>query len=41
VANRLKTELTIAKLEQLARAKNHTQAAKEMQEAKRKQFAEI
>jgi nucleoside phosphorylase len=38
VANHLKTEWTIAKLDQQAQAKSDTQAAEEMQEAKRKLF---
>jgi transposase InsO family protein len=38
VARHLKPEVTIAKLERQARAKSDTQAAEEMQEAKRKLF---
>jgi transposase InsO family protein len=38
VASHLKTEWTIAKLDQQAQAKSDTQAAEEMQEAKRKLF---
>jgi hypothetical protein len=38
VARYIKADLTIAKLEQRARAKNDMQAAEEMQEAKRKLF---
>ncbi len=39
VVRHLKADLTIAELEQRARAKTDTQAAEEMQEAKRKLFA--
>jgi transposase InsO family protein len=39
VASQLKAELTIAKLDQQAQAKNDTQAAEQMQAAKRKLFA--
>jgi len=39
VASHLKAELTIAKLDQQAQAKSDTQAAEQMQEAKRKLFA--
>jgi transposase InsO family protein len=39
VARHLKAEWTIAQLDQLAQAKSDTQAAEEMQEAKRKLFA--
>jgi hypothetical protein len=39
VARYLKADLTVAELEQRARAKTDTQAAEEMQEAKRKLFA--
>ena len=39
VAKHLKPEVTIAKLEQNAQAKSDTQAAEEMQAAKRKLFA--
>jgi len=38
VASHLKTELTIAQLDQRAQSKSDTQAAEEMQEAKRKLF---
>lgn len=41
VATHLKAEWTIAQLDQLAQAKTDTQAAEEMQEAKRKLFANI
>ena len=39
VASHLKAELTIAKLDQQAQSKSDTQAAEQMQEAKRKLFA--
>ena len=38
IAGYLKKDITIQDLEQLARAKSDTQAATEMQEAKRKLF---
>jgi len=41
VARHLKAEVTIAKLEQNARAKSDTQAAEEMQAAKHKLFTSI